>query len=174
MAFNMASTLERIRVDTKKDVDPIIHLWIMRILVPLSGYRQIMKVHDYNDVALADIIGLGCWFEDTIGDFDWKVIRSELGLLHQKAEKQWAKASLPACLRNNIERLSNLMGLSATDCRILEFAVLIHDDQLLNETADRLGAISTVKVFHALSQLVISHIRILQKCAFNIGTPSGR
>ena len=136
------------------DPDPIILLWLLRILVPLGGHRKFVRSHGFNNDTLAEVIGLGHWIDPSPKDFDLKAVQSELRLLHQKAEKQWAKASLPTCLRNNVGQLSDLVGLSATDCRILEFAVSIHNERLLDDTADWLGQISSVKVFHALSTIL--------------------
>lgn len=134
--------------------EPIVLLWLLRILVPLGGHREFARHHGFNNDSLADAIGLGHWIDPSPDDFDLKAVLSELRLLHQKAEKQCAKAPLPACLRNNVGQLSDLVGLSTTDCRILEFAVLIHSDRLLDDTADWLGQLSSVKVFHALSMIL--------------------
>ena len=136
------------------DPDPIILLWLLRMLVPLGGHREFVRSHGFNNDTLAEVIGLGHWIDPSPNDFDLKAARSELRLLHLKAEKQWAKAPLPACLRNNVRQLSDLVGLSTTDCRILEFAVSIHNERLLDDTADWLGQISSVKVFHALSAIL--------------------
>ncbi|MCV4754089.1 hypothetical protein OFC37_32000, partial [Escherichia coli] len=88
-----------------------------RILVPLGGYRQFLCSHGFNNDTLAEAIGLGHWVDPSPDDFDQKAVLSELRLLHQQAERQWAKALLPARLRRNVEKLSSLVGLSATDCR---------------------------------------------------------
>ena len=136
------------------DSDPIILLWLLRILVPLGGQHEFVRSHGFNNDTLAEVIGLGHWIDLSSNDFDLKAVHSELRLLHQKAETKWAKAPLPACLRNNVGQLSNLVGLSATDCRILEFAVSIHNERLLDDAADWLGQISSVKVFHALSTIL--------------------
>lgn len=134
--------------------DPIIVLWLLRILVPLGGNREFVRSHGFNNDTLAEVIGLGYWIDPPANDFDLKAVQSELRLLHQKAEKQWAKAALPACLRSNVRQLSDLVGLSTTDCRILEFAVSIRNERLLDDTADLLGSISSTKVAHALSVIL--------------------
>lgn len=136
------------------DIDPIIRLWLLRILVALGGHREFVKSHGFNNDTLAEALGLGHWIDPSPNDFDLKTVQAELRQLHQKAEKQWAKAALPDCLRNNVGQLSDLVGLSTTDCRILEFAVSIHNERLLDDTADWLGQLSSVKVFHALSILL--------------------
>ncbi len=136
------------------EVEPIIRLWLLRILVPLGGHREFARTHGFNNDALAEVMGLGHWIDPSPNDFDLKAVQSELRQLHQQAERQCGKATLPACLRHNIGQLSGLVGLSPTDCRILEFAVSIHNERLLDDTADWLGQLSSTKVFHALSSLL--------------------
>jgi hypothetical protein len=53
-----------------------------------------------------------------------------------------------------MRRLQELVALSDTDCRILEFAVLIHSERILDDLADELGPLSTIKMFHVLSVLL--------------------
>ena len=134
--------------------DPIILLWLLRILVPLGGHREFLRSHGFSSDSLAEVIGLGHWVDPSPKEFDLKSVQSELRLVHQNAEKQYAKAHVSACLRKNVGQLSDLVGLSATDCRILEFAVSIHNERILDDTADLLGQISSVKVFHILSGIL--------------------
>ena len=134
--------------------DPIILLWLLRILVPLGGHREFLRSHGFSSDSLAEVIGLGHWVDPSPKEFDLKSVQSELRLVHQNAEKQYAKAHVSVCLRKNVAQLSDLVGLSATDCRILEFAVSIHNERILDDTADLLGQISSVKVFHILSGIL--------------------
>lgn len=136
------------------DPDPIILLWLLRILVPLGCHREFVHSHGFSHDTLAEVIGLGHWVDPSSNDFSLKAIQSELRLLYQKAEGQWTKAPIPACLRKNVGQLSDLVGLSTTDCRILEFAVSIHNERLLDDTADWLGQLSSVKVFHVLAVIL--------------------
>lgn len=136
------------------DINPVIHLWLLRILVTLGGHREFLNAHGFNSYPLAEMLGFGHCLDSTSDDFDLKAINTELRMLHQKAEKQWAKSLLPACLRSNIARLSDLVGLSTTDCRILEFAVSIQNERILDDTADWLGQLSSVKLCHVLSVIL--------------------
>ncbi len=132
-------------------IDAGLVLWLFRILVPLGGHREFVKSGGFENDALAEGLGLGDWIDTGSDAFDVKAVRSALRQLHCKAEKQWTNASLPVCLRNNVDQLSNLVGLSATDCRVLEFAVTLHNERILDDAADWLGQLSSVKVFQVLS-----------------------
>lgn len=136
------------------EIDPLIRLWLLRILVPMGGHRDFIRPHGFNNDALAEVIGLGHWVDPSPQNFDQKTVQFELRKLHQQAEQHCGKKTLPACLRHNIDRLSSMVGLNTTDCRILEFAVSIYNERLLDDAADFLGSLSSVKVFYALSSLL--------------------
>jgi len=43
------------------DTDPVIRLWLLRILIALGGHREFVRSHGFNNDALAEILGLGHW-----------------------------------------------------------------------------------------------------------------
>lgn len=135
-------------------LDPVIHLWLLRILVLLGGHRDFVRPTGFCNEAFAEMIGLRNWIDPPLNDFDQKAVHSELQKLHRKAEKQWTKALLPDRLLNNIEQLSDLVGLSTIDCKVLGFAVLLHNELFLAEATEWLGAIPSIKFFHALSEIL--------------------
>lgn len=132
----------------------IIRLWLLRLLVPLGGQRVFITPNGFHNDILADVLGLGAWLEASNGDFDANAVKSELRLLHQEAEIKMRGAHTPLHLKENVDRLASLVGLSNIDCRILEFAVVIHSERLLDDTADWLGQLSSMKAFHALAVLL--------------------
>lgn len=156
------------------DNDPILGLWLLRILISLEGHREFLNADGFNSDNLARVLGLSHWVGDSTlaipmflrkttdvadpfkeeKEFDRKAVTAELRKMHQKAEKKWAMASVPTCLRNNVERLSVLVSLSPTDCRILEFAVSIQNERILDDAASWLGELSSVKMFQALSVIL--------------------
>ena len=144
------------------DLPEIIQLWLFRLLVPLGVHRNIIDQHGIKDDTLAEMLGLGEWGYPAAGDFDLKSIRDQLRSRHQTCERKLSNSRPPTCLSSNINRLSTLVGLSETDCRILEFAVLIQNELILADTADWLGQLPSVKVFQALSillQIPVEEIR---------------
>ncbi|MBV2209611.1 MAG: ATP-binding protein [Thermomonas sp.] len=156
------------------EINPAIRLWLLRTLVPLGAHREFLHSQGFHNDDLATALGLGHWVDSSQSDipsflcrpsktantnteeneFDLKAVRSELRQLHQQAEKDSHKATLSACLRHNIDQLSRLVGLNSTDCRVLEFAVSIHHERILDDTADWLGSLSSAKVFHVLSVIL--------------------
>ena len=134
--------------ESAAQVEPGILLWLLRILVPLGGHRELKSSYGFKNESLVEAIGLGHWIDRE--ETESSSFVSALRALHRKLEKQQTVAALPACLCSNVQRLSGLVGLNATDCRILEFAVSIQTDPLLGEAAELLGGISS----HGLSRVL--------------------
>ena len=114
-----------------ENLDPIVHLWILRILFPLGCVRDFISLHGFSNDTLAALLGLGDWIDPPLDDFKPKSARLELRRLHQAVELEFANAAPPRCLEKNVAQLANLVGLSAEDCRILEFTILLQSERLL-------------------------------------------
>lgn len=134
--------------------EDIVHLWILRLLVPLGGHRGFLREHGFTDDSLASAIGLGHWLETDAPEFNQRKVLVELRQLHAEAEHSLYNAAVPEVLRSNTHRLANLLGLDDTGCRILELIVLLHSNPLLENTADLLGAISTTRIYTVFSVLL--------------------
>ena len=133
---------------------PIVGLWALRVLIGLGMHRDFLSDHGFSSDALAQAIGLGNWIDSNRQDFDRKKVLAEMRKAHKDMEANPGEKLVPAILRDNVAQLSKLVGLSATDCRILEFAVMIRNESLLDEACDRLGTLSSNKVGYALSVIL--------------------
>lgn len=140
--------------DPMTGLDPLIQLWLLRILVPLSGYREFVESYGFRNDTLAAKIGLGAWIEVDPGEFAQRSVTSELRKRHRQAERKWAQRRPSACLRKNVKRLSQVLGLNRIERRILEFTILIHNERMLDDTADCLGPLSTAKIPYVLSVIL--------------------
>ncbi|MDO8312245.1 MAG: AAA family ATPase, partial [Sideroxyarcus sp.] len=141
-------------VKAPRDIAPIIRLWLLRILVPLGAHRKFITARGFDNETLAETLGLSEWIDPVPCDFEPKAVRAELRKQHHLSERKFGDVQVPSCLRSNVARLSELVGLSDTDCRILEFAVLVQSERILDDTADWLGDLSSQKVFNTLSVLL--------------------
>jgi SpoVK/Ycf46/Vps4 family AAA+-type ATPase len=81
-------------------------------------------------------------------------ILPKLRALHKRAEATLADAPVPDCLRANVQRIADLVGLDPIDCRILEFVVMLHSERLLDDTADNLGQLSSPRVVSAIAGIL--------------------
>ena len=103
---------------------------------------------------MARLLGLADWVDDHDRDFDNNAVRTHLRELHVGAEQRAPMLAPPSELRANMARLSQLVGLSDVDCRIIEFAALIHHDRLLDDCADTLGYLDSLKVVDTLAAVL--------------------
>ncbi len=67
---------------------PIVHLWLLRMLVPLGGHNEFVNRHGFRSDWLATLLGLGEWIDPTDREFDPRAVRSALRELHQVAEQK--------------------------------------------------------------------------------------
>ncbi len=139
-----------------QDLPAIVRLWILRLLVPMGGHKQFIMSHGFGDDTLAEVLGLGEWIDVELEDrFDSKAARVALLRLHRAAERNSGMtAATPERLVCNIARLSELVGLTDADARILEFAALIKLERLLEVAADYVGEFSTEQAVRALSAVL--------------------
>jgi len=132
----------------------LFRLWLLRLLVPLGVYRVFITQFGYNDSRVAAFLHLKEWTNLVAKRFVPGKLPDDLRRLHREAELNLKHAQAPGGLRTNIDRLAALLGLTVTDCRLLEFAVLIHSDGMLDDMADLLGKLSHVKLMHVLAVLL--------------------
>lgn len=137
----------------KQQLLPIVEHWILKLLVPLKGYQHFLMFRSFSDDDLAEAIGLGCWLDPELSEFDATKILVQLKNFARQSEKN-LPTFLPSPLQQNIDKLAALAGLSEVDCKILAFAVMLKNHQLLDCAADTLGKISTSDLLRVLSQLL--------------------
>lgn len=133
------------------EISPLLRLWMLRVLVPLGGHKKFVCKHGFSHDDLAEMLGLDKWIDPVEQAFDVRKVRNALRRLHQAAEKELYDSAIPEYLSDNLNRLAELVGLSATDCRILEFTVLMSSVGVLDDPIDCLGYLSMTAVFRVLS-----------------------
>lgn len=139
---------------TAHEITSIAELWMLCILVPLGGHKVLVNRGSFSDDAVARVVGAGAWLDDDDREFDAAAIRLELRDRYHAAEALSHKLAVPPTLHANMVRLASLVGLSEADCRILEFAAMIHQDRVLDDCADTLGQMNSLKVTDMLARLL--------------------
>jgi transitional endoplasmic reticulum ATPase len=150
----------------------MVRLWALRAIVELNGQREFVMHTCFSSDALANYLGLGAWIDDADSDFNRKAIRQELQRLHRAVEADKTSRALPMPLPENIQRLATQCGLTDTDCRILEFVILMHNERLLGEAVDSLGRITTRSLPLVLSALLKLPMRAVKDALCSTGTLS--
>ena len=146
-------------------VTPRVRLWMLRILVPLGGWEDALysikcdgdfsRTSQDTDHTIR-ALGLG-ELVDSRDDIRVEDFAADMRTYHREAEKEAHKSDKEAdssALRRNMRKLARLAGLSDTDCRILEFAILLHDVKPLKEATEILEELSTPEVPEVLSRIL--------------------
>lgn len=79
--------------------EPIVHLWLLHILVALDGQASLANRYEFDDQALAARIGLGRWVDSSAPRFNRRKVRTDLRAPHRRAkqEKRSAMVALIFC-----------------------------------------------------------------------------
>ena len=136
-------------------LNPLVHLWMLRILVPMGGYRHWLSDRGLENDTIAERIGMNHWIDLGFSDFNQKAAVKELRKIYKRHIDKPVEAQTPDYLRRNIERLTGLLGLSEVEAGVLEFAVLISSEQVLDDAADYLGSsLSSNKIYRLLARIL--------------------
>lgn len=130
-------------------------LWSLRALVLLGAHRQFICSYGFSDIPLAEFLWDTIKNRQVFLDYNQKQAMIQLRQLHAEAERNLANViAVPSMLTHNINRLSSLVTLTATECKILEFAALLHNEHFLEEAMNCLGDLTSAQTFHALSVIL--------------------
>lgn len=149
-------------------LSPLLNLWILRVLVPLKGYRRWYASEGYCEFPerLADALGIpGLKGYDAPRSRRISVVR-HLQRRHAQAEESPSRVRLPTALATNCARIAGLIGLDAVEQRILAFTVLLHLNALLQDATELLGEISSTHI-HALLSTLLGHPEAAIRQAFS-------
>jgi transitional endoplasmic reticulum ATPase len=121
---NKVMPIQDLEID--EEVKSLLLQWMLRILVPLGGYKKFIARHGgFADDDVAAFIGLEKWIDND--DFNSKrdKIRKELFAKYYDIEAKQEGFSVPTALEKNIHMLSDLIGLDDVDKKILGFSILL-------------------------------------------------
>lgn len=130
-----------------KAYEALIRLWVLRLLVPLGGSRDLVASFGYRNDHLAHYLGLPPGNDQ----FDLKIAMAELRKKHSLAERRRNLAALPEPLARNIARYSELMGWSKADEAVIAFTVLLETDPRLEAACGTIENVTTAKLIDVLS-----------------------
>lgn len=135
-------------------LEPIVRLWMLRILVPLNGARGLHR----SPIDEADLCGvLGVTFEPQEGmspEARGRQLRAVLEPVWQQAESTAEDIQSPMPLRVNVVQLAALLGLTDVDSALLEFASVLHGHSLLDDCAEALGGLNSNKTTSVLAAIL--------------------
>lgn len=116
-----------------QNLPDLYRLWLLRMLVPLGAHRCWITEGGINDDNIALALGLEHWLDDSFQDFDQKARLKELRQLHTEFETASISREVPEILAENVAHLARILNLEPAECRVLEFAIVLHDCTILGE-----------------------------------------
>ena len=131
----------------------VVRLWALRFIVKLGAWKVVFNKHHLNRDMLARL-GVKGQFDRPLSRGDIRNIQEMLENELRKAEKRKKQAKIPKILAANSRRLAELIGLRPNDRRLLEFFVLLHTEETLEETFDSVSDWSTNRLSKALSKIL--------------------
>ena len=128
-------------------------LWILRIIFKLNGHKEFIDDRNYfHQEYIASFLGLKEYI-DSMGDdkYSKKDILDILKTTYLEYEDQ-KKFTTNKVLKRNINQLSKLIDLKKYEKKILEFTILLHQYEILDDAVGFLGRdLNTTQVYKTLS-----------------------
>lgn len=144
--------------------DDLRRLWLLRIMVPLDGYKIFLHEKDFECDDIARVLGLDRYVDEDgeCQDFDRKRILTELRLMWRQSEQICLVMPCDGALASNLYRLGAALELSDAEIRIVHFSVLIRLDAILQTAIGFAGSLSLMKLeslFAACLDLDLDEVR---------------
>lgn len=133
---------------------PVIRMWVLRLVTAYRGHGKLGALTAYLDEdaeMLLDACGL---MSKAMQSSNPRTVSTELRRLRNAAEQEGRSALLPQTLLANVQCLAKLVGLSDTDCRLLEFGVLLFEDTRFRAICDAMGSLNTIQLYQLLATVL--------------------
>lgn len=133
---------------------PVIRMWVLRLVSVYRGSGKLGSFTAFLDEdaeTLLDACGL---MSKAMQSSNPRVVSGELRRLRKAAEGEGRSAVLPQTLLTNVQCLAKLVGLSDTDCRLLEFSVMMFEDSRFRAICDGMGSHNTTQLYQLLATVL--------------------
>ncbi|MEA3553212.1 MAG: ATP-binding protein [Campylobacterota bacterium] len=123
----------------EKELQDKISLWMLRAIITLGGHKEFIGNNNYfNKDDIAYYLDLGKFVDMEVEDFQRYEPISILKTYHNKLENR-KRFTNNKILTKNIKQISKLMNLNIYEEQILEFSILVHQYEILEDTIDLVG-----------------------------------
>lgn len=128
--------------------DPVLQLWLLRMLVQLDVERQWLQERHWCEKPYAKALGLDALAAQNPNP---QTMLAALTQLHRQAEQRLSRWRHKGVLHSNLALLTSLVGLTRTDQLILEFTICLHSHPFLAKVAEKIGPFKHDRMLRALS-----------------------
>lgn len=126
--------------------------WSMIALGALGGAQSMLRTHNCNNVSLLDALNIR--YQNDEGFYERTVAEQSIKIAYEAAiasEPAWPEQSP---LMDNIQWMTNVLGLNRTEIALLTLVILERQDTVLSQALDSLGALNNSRLFDMLCQLL--------------------
>ncbi|MBT4862787.1 MAG: AAA family ATPase [Gammaproteobacteria bacterium] len=152
----------------------LIKLYSLRLLTRLGAHRSFIEKAYPQEITfsndnIARLIGIDQWLDNKLEEDDGveittrKEVLQAIQSMHETAEAETDKLVPSKALQHNSQQLAQILGLTKTECRILEFTVQLHSSSILEEATELLGELSLNQLIQALSVLLDAPLESVQQ-----------
>ena len=123
----------------EKELQDKISLWILRIIFKLNTHKEfINNKNNFDNDYIASYLGLEKYIDMDEKEFTRNEVIQLLKKQFNNLERR-TKFTSNKILTKNIKQISKLMNLNIYEEQILEFAILIHQYDILDDSLDMIG-----------------------------------
>ncbi len=143
MVRRKKSTADTINFDksqfVEKELQDKISLWILRIIINLGGQKKFIDKYNYFDEEdIAYYLDLGKYVDMDSDNITRNEVTNILKSNLNKLEKR-KRFTSNKILTSNIKQISKLMDLNKNEEQVLEFSIILHQYDILEDAIDLLG-----------------------------------
>jgi len=138
-----------------------VSLWILRILLKLSGHNKLIRNEFFTEESLAYFLELEEFVKED-REFNKKeilsILKEQLRILEKKTI-----SSKGTILAKNIAKLANILNLNECEVQIVEFFILLEQYDILAEATDLLNDMNITKSQFVLSVILDIELHHIKK-----------
>ncbi|PPC83984.1 MAG: hypothetical protein CTY38_03005 [Methylotenera sp.] len=139
----MTSSLINKSFDTDNPIasNDIVLLWLLRIMVPLGGYKSLLRENDFRDDELAKALGFNDYISCTNAlKYSHSEVKTRLLQYWESAETNENHFEFKnSLLEKNLQALAGLVGLNKVEMEMVKFAVTMRNNHFLENACNMLG-----------------------------------
>jgi len=133
---------------------PLVHLYVLRILVKLSGHRHLLDDRRVSDPDVFHDLGIGLPSPELPYRPDLLIIKLRRKLLD--LDRRTLTAPSDATLTRNLHWLSGTLDLSQVEADIVQFLAIVHHAPLVRTLLEKFTSLRTHEA-HLVLATVLGH-----------------
>ncbi len=146
----------------EKPLQDQVTYWILKVLLPLQGYRQFFQRHGINDENLAIYLGMEQFIDTDDLTINDGIIELQKQLTRLNGKKE--QFSSLKSLEKNLSNLQKLIGFDDNEIKVLRFLIIANQYDILNSALNLFGReLNTSKAINYLGVILDLSPRIITK-----------